>query len=131
MCVSLCFLRLVVQNPAVFKVMFGPAEEPEDGDGDDRAAGRSGGSSRSLLNVVQRRFTAPATVTGPDGVSIPLPESEDGSGFMMFVSAVREGVPAPGYKDDGIIVYNIGIASCFVLRASCFVLRSSFSFFAA
>lgn len=95
-------------NPAAFTVMFAPAAEgPQDDDGDDRAEGRSSGSSRSLLNVVQRRFTAPVTVTGPDGASVPVPELEDGIGFVMFVSAVREGVAAPGYVDDHIISYSI------------------------
>lgn len=95
-------------NSAAFTVMFAPAAEgPQDDDGDDRAEGRSSGSSRSLLNVVQRRFTAPVTVTGPDGASVPVPELEDGIGFVMFVSAVREGVAAPGYVDDHIISYSI------------------------
>jgi hypothetical protein len=124
------------QNPAAFTVMFAPAAEgPQDDDDDDRAEGRSSGSSRSLLNVVQRRFTAPVTVTGtgPDGASVPVPELEDGVGLVMFVSAVREGVAAPGYVDDHLISYSIGTAaSC--RFASLFVLVPSFfgrfSFFA-
>lgn len=118
------------QNPAAFTVMFAPAAEgPQDDDGDDRAEGRSSGSSRSLLNVVQRRFTAPVTVTGPDGASVPVPELEDGIGFVMFVSAVREGVAAPGYVDDHIISYSIGTAAS--RRSSLFCPRSRVSSFFA
>lgn len=93
------------QNPVEFNVWFTTSEE-----GLHRR-----GTTRSLLNVAQHRFTVPQVATRePRGAAVLLPEDrsdrvDEEQQLVMLVSAVREGVPAPGMSDDGIVRYNIGI----------------------
>jgi len=90
-------------NPVEFNVWFTTSEE-----GLHRR-----GTTRSLLNVAQHRFTVPQVATRePRGAAVLLPEDrsdrvDEEQQLVMLVSAVREGVPAPGMSDDGIVRYNI------------------------